>query len=171
VDVSDRGRGSADHLAGGGAVAKKRILYRTAGRERPGCSDCRTAAGPHCFSHHAALPPANGLTVATSWEKGLIAPPSEGASRWLWLRDNIPLAVTAFGLLSIVAYYAFAWRKVGHDPRRGTIIPLFGPPNGMSPAAVRYVSRMSCDDKTFSAALVDLAVHGHLKLAETRGPA
>jgi uncharacterized membrane protein YgcG len=114
------------------------------------------------------LPAANGLTVATSWQKGLIAAPSGPEKAGLWLGDNLPLAVAGLGLLMILGYYGFAWRKVGHDPRKGTIIPLFAPPDGMSPAAVRYVSRMNCDDKTFSAALIDLAVHGHLKLVETK---
>jgi uncharacterized membrane protein YgcG len=113
------------------------------------------------------LPAANGLTVAASWEKGLITRPSDTEKQALWLRDNLPLAVAALGLLLVAGYYVFAWRRVGHDPREGTIIPLFAPPDGMSPAAVRYVSRMNCDDKTFSAALVDLAVHGHIKIAET----
>jgi len=36
----------------------------------------------------------------------------------------------------------------------------------MSAAAVRYVRQMSFDDRTFTAAILDLAVHGHLKLAE-----
>jgi uncharacterized membrane protein YgcG len=114
------------------------------------------------------LPAANGLTVAASWQKGLVARPSESEKQVLWLGDNLPLAVAALGLLLVAGYYVFAWRKVGHDPRKGTIIPLFAPPDGMSPAAVRYVSRMNCDDKTFSAALVDLALHGHIKIAETK---
>jgi hypothetical protein len=120
------------------------------------------------FRTTQVLPAANGLTVAASWEKGLIAQPSDTEWAWQWLLDNLPLAVAAVGLVLIAGYYAFAWRKVGHDPRKGTIIALFAPPEGMSPAAVRYVSRMECDDKTFSAALIDLAVHGHLKLAETK---
>ena len=37
-----------------------------------------------------------------------------------------------------------AWLRVGRDPRRGTVIPLFAPPDGMSAAAVRYVSRSCC---------------------------
>ena len=49
---------------------------------------------------------------------------------------------------------------------RGTIIPLFGPPDNMSAAAVRYVRRMDFDDRCFTAAIVDLGVHGHLKLTE-----
>src|SRR5262245_12460028 len=36
----------------------------------------------------------------------------------------------------------------------------------MSAAAVRYVRRMGCDNRTFTAAILDLAVRGHLKLSE-----
>jgi uncharacterized membrane protein YgcG len=122
--------------------------------------------GSIVFRTTRLLPPANGLTVAIAWQKGLIAPPGDVAKAGQWLCDNLPLALAGLGLLSIIGYYVFAWRKVGHDPRKGTIIPLFAPPDGLSPAAVRYVARMNCDDKTFSAALIDLAVHGHLKLAE-----
>jgi uncharacterized membrane protein YgcG len=43
---------------------------------------------------------------------------------------------------------------------------LFAPPDAMSAAAVRYVRRMGFDDRTFTGAILDLAVHGHLKLAE-----
>lgn len=118
------------------------------------------------FRTTQVLPAANGLTVAAGWDKGLIAQPSDTEKAGQWLRDNLPLGVAALGLLVVVGYYVFAWRKAGHDPRRGTIIPLFGPPDGMSPAAVRYVRQMNCDDKAFSAALIDLAVNGHLKLAE-----
>ncbi len=108
------------------------------------------------FRTTQTLPAANGLTVAASWPIGLIGRPTDADNAGQWLRDNLPLGVAALGLLLIVGYYVFAWRKVGHDPRKGTIIPLFAPPDGMSPAAVRYVSRMGCDERTFSAALIDL---------------
>ena len=75
----------------------------------------------------------------------------------LWCR---PWACSVFG------YYLYAWRRAGRDPSRGTIVPLFAPPDAMSAAAVRYVRRMGFDDRTFTAAILDLAVHGHLKLAE-----
>jgi uncharacterized membrane protein YgcG len=120
------------------------------------------------FRTTQTLPISNGLTVAASWPIGLIARPTDADKAGQWLRDNLPLGVAVAGLLLIVGYYVFAWRKVGHDPRKGTIIPLFAPPDGMSPAAVRYVSRMGCDDRTFSATLIDLAVRGYLTLAETK---
>lgn len=120
------------------------------------------------FRTSQALPPNQGLTVAAGWQKGLIEPPSQSSLLALWLQDNLPLATAGLGLLLILGYYLSAWRRVGHDPQRGTIIPLFGPPKGMSPAAVRYVSRMGMDDKAFTAAIVGLGVQGHLKLAETK---
>jgi hypothetical protein len=66
----------------------------------------------------------------------------------------------------VFSYYGYAWRRAGRDPSRGTIIPLFAPPDNMSAAAVRYLRRMDFDDRCFIAAVLDLAVHGHLKLTE-----
>ena len=63
------------------------------------------------------------------------------------------LSATLLGLLD-----------VGRDPARGTVIPLFGPPDGMSAAAVRFVNRMGFDDRCFTAAIIDLGVGGHLRI-------
>ncbi|MFZ0127768.1 MAG: DUF2207 domain-containing protein [Xanthobacteraceae bacterium] len=112
------------------------------------------------------LPPHNGLTVAASWPKGVVTQPSNAQRSGSWLEDNAPLVVSALGMLIVFGYYLYAWRRAGRDPSRGTIVPLFAPPDGMSAAAVRYVRRMGFDDRTFTAAIIDLAVHGHLKLAE-----
>ncbi|MEW6643313.1 MAG: DUF2207 domain-containing protein [Pseudomonadota bacterium] len=120
------------------------------------------------FRSTQPLPPRNGLTVAAGWQKGIVTPPGAASKAADWLLDNLPLGATALGFLLIAGYYFSAWRKVGHDPRRGTIVPLFGPPKGMSPAAVRYVARMAMDDKAFTAALIDLGVQGHIKLAERK---
>ena len=73
------------------------------------------------------------------------------------------------GSRSLLAYYAFAWLRVGRDPPSGTIIPLFGPPDGMSPAAVRYVDRMAFDNRCFTAAIINLGVKGHLRIVEEDG--
>ncbi len=120
------------------------------------------------FRTTQALPPNNGLTVAAGWQKGIITPPSQASLLGNWFQDNLPLAAAGSGLLLVLGYYLSAWKRVGHDPQRGTIIPLFGPPKGMSPAAVRYVSRMAFDNKVFTAAIVDLGVQGHIKLVEKK---
>ncbi len=61
------------------------------------------------------------------------------------------------------------WWQVGRDPDKGTIIPLFEPPKGFSPAAIRFLMRMSFDAKTFAAAVMDLAVKGYLRIREANG--
>jgi uncharacterized membrane protein YgcG len=123
--------------------------------------------GSIVFRTTKPLPARNGFTVAAGWEKGLIEGPTRYEIAGSWLIDNLPLATTVLGVLLLLGYYAYAWHSVGRDPRAGTIVPLFGPPKGMSAAAVRYVSRMGMDDKVFTAAMIELGVQGHIKLAET----
>ena len=136
-----------------GATGKDAIVVE----QRPGVIIFRTTR---------PLPPRNGLTVAAAWPKGVVTPPSQAQLAQYWLRDNLPLFVSVAGALLLLGYYVYAWRKVGRDPRGGTIIPLFAPPKDMSAPAVRYVANMEFDDRTFSAGILDLAVHGGAKLVD-----
>jgi uncharacterized membrane protein YgcG len=113
------------------------------------------------------LPVRNGLTIAAAWDKGVVNPPTAAEqAEWL-MADNLPHVVGVGGLLALLAYYAFAWVSVGRDPPRGTIIPLFAPPAGMSAAGVRYVRDMQADNRCFAAAIVELGVNGYLRLKGT----
>ena len=114
----------------------------------------------------AALDPNQGFTVAVAWQKGLVAPPSDTQKWAWWASDNAGFFTLALGLLASALYFLFAWNKVGRDPPRGTIIPLFAPPKGLGPAALRFISRYGSDDKGFAAAIVGLAVKGRLKIAD-----
>ena len=40
-------------------------------------------------------------------------------------------------VLGAIAYHLAAWVVAGKDPAPGTIVPLFHPPEGFSPAACR----------------------------------
>jgi uncharacterized membrane protein YgcG len=113
------------------------------------------------------LPPENGLTVAVSWQKGIVAPPTGAQAASYFLQDNLPILAALIGIIGVGFYYLSTWARVGRDPPEGTIIPLFAPPNEMSPAAVRYVDQLSFDNRAFTAAIVDLGVKGHIKLDET----
>jgi uncharacterized membrane protein YgcG len=110
------------------------------------------------------LPPRNGLTVAAAWQKGVVTPPSDSQKAAWWIQDNAAVQVAVLGLALVLGFYYLAWKRVGRDPPRGTIIPLFGPPTGMSAAAVRYVNNLGFDQRCFTAAVVDLGVNGHLKI-------
>jgi len=148
-------RQSAFYTGPQGATGKDAFVFE----QRPGLIVFRTTQ---------PLPPRNGLTVAAGWQKGIVTPPSAASKAANWLLDNLPLGTTALGFLLIAGYYLLAWRKVGRDPRHGTIVPLFAPPKGMSPAAVRYVARMAMDNKAFTAALINLGVQGHITLVERK---
>ena len=110
-----------------------------------------------------------GLTVAAAWPKGIIAEPDQSEKLGWWLADYGPPALGAAGLLGLLAFYFHAWRRAGRDPRPGTIVPLFAPPDDLSPAAMRYVAKMDADNRSFAAALVDMGVRGHIRIVEEDG--
>jgi uncharacterized membrane protein YgcG len=113
------------------------------------------------------LPPKNGLTVAAAWQKGVVEQPTTSQRTGWWLQDNLAVPVACGGLLLVLGFYFYAWQRVGRDPPSGTIIPLFGPPSGMSAAAVRFVDYEGFDPRCFTAAIIDLGVNGHLKITGT----
>jgi uncharacterized membrane protein YgcG len=122
--------------------------------------------GEITFQTTGPLGPYEGLTVAVAFPKGVIV---EANERSYWLTDYGPLAVGAAGLLGLLGYYFFAWKRVGRNPRAGTIVPIFSPPDDLTPAAMRYVNNMGADDRTFAAALIDMGVRGHIRLVEEDG--
>ena len=108
------------------------------------------------------LRPGEGLTVAVAWPKGFVREPDAGEKLTYLFKDNRSLVAAGTGLLLLAIYYLVAWLAVGRDPERGTIIPLFEPPENLSPAAARFIMRMGFDKKCFTAAVVNLAVKGAL---------
>jgi uncharacterized membrane protein YgcG len=123
-------------------------------------------SGNIVFTTTRGLGPRDGLTIAVAWPKGLVAEPSREEKLGNFLRDNLSSFAALLGLLGTLAYFLQVWFRVGRDPAKGTIIPLFAPPQGFSPAAVRYLMRMGYDQKTFAAAVVDMAVKGFVKIEE-----
>ena len=110
-----------------------------------------------------------GLTVAVAWPKGVVAE-ADGSmrARW-WLADNGPPIVGGLGLLALCIFYFIAWKRAGRNPHPGTVVPLFSPPDELSPAAMRYVTQMGLDNRAFAAALVDMGVKGHIRMVEEDG--
>ena len=126
-------------------------------------------AGNIVFTTTRGLGPREGLTIAVAWPKGIVREPSAGEGAAWYLRDNAPLFSAILGFLALLGYYLKVWSRVGRDPAKGTIIPLFEPPKGFSPAAVRYLMQMGFDAKTLAAAVLDMAVKGFLRIRESNG--
>jgi uncharacterized membrane protein YgcG len=121
------------------------------------------------FRTTQALPPGNGLTVAATWPKGIVGARAASRQTGRWLEDNLAGVVAGAGLAGVLSFYAFAWRRFGRDPPHGTIVPLAGPPAGMSAAAVRFVDQWGFDERCFTAAIADLGANGHIRLAREDG--
>jgi len=115
------------------------------------------------------LAPGEGFTIAVGFPKGVLTPPSTSEEAGAFVSDNAGIVAAILGVLAVFAYYFYAWRKVGRDPPKGVIVPLFGPPTGMGPAGVRYLVKQGFDDRGFAAALVGLAVKGRLKIRDDNG--
>jgi len=111
-----------------------------------------------------ALAPEQGLTIVVSWPKGLIAPPTSRQKRAWFLADNKPAVFGLAGLILTLLYYLAVWMMVGKDPTAGTIVPLYEPPDNMSPAAMRYLEQMAFDEKAFTTGIMSLAAKGYLTI-------
>ena len=119
------------------------------------------------------LEPGEGLTVAVSWQKGIVPESSGGSFRAIL--DNLGLGVLGAGALALLTYFQTMWRRVGRDPEKGVIFPRFHPPKGLSPAVVSYIYfrgfsvRTKRVPRAFVAALVSLATKGILRFEDADG--
>lgn len=116
------------------------------------------------FETTKPLPSGEGLTIVVQWPKGVVTQPAADSLWWRLLNDNRGVVMGFAGLLIVLLYFAVVWTAVGKDPKGGTIIPLYGPPDGLSPAAVRFVENMAFDNRAFSAAILNLAVKGAIAI-------
>jgi uncharacterized membrane protein YgcG len=147
-----------------GAVISSLVGYTG----RPGSTEqavaiTRTADNTATFRTTRELAPGEGVTVAASFQKGIIAEPPESQRLIWWLSDHRDLVLPAIAILVVFLYNIFAWRAVGRDPKKGVIIPLFYPPKNFSPALVHYIHRMGWEQAgwtAFTASIFDLGVKG-----------
>jgi uncharacterized membrane protein YgcG len=126
----------------------------------------RDESGNPVFTTTVPFARFEGLSVVVGWPKGFVVPPSSLQTLLWWLRDNRGLGIATLTTLGLLLYYLLTWLRVGRDPRRGTIVPQFLPPEGLSPAAIRYLRLMGPDTKGLSAAITGLAVKGGLVISE-----
>jgi hypothetical protein len=118
------------------------------------------------FKSNYYVNPTEGLTIVVQWSKGLVYEPDQSDKVGYFIKDNLQTAIGLVGIAALVFYYLIIWWRVGKDPDKGLIIPLYEPPANMSPAAVRFVTEMGYDSKIFTSTIVSLAVKGYLKIEE-----
>ncbi|WP_061238733.1 DUF2207 domain-containing protein [Ectopseudomonas composti] len=118
-----------------------------------------------------ALPAHNGLTVAVDWQAGLVPRPGLLQSATRVLLDNLGLGLGALLLIGLLLFYLKAWNRVGRDPQKGVIIPLFEAPQGMSAVQAGYLWHRGLrgafgEARAFSVWLTDMAIGKHLHIED-----
>ncbi|PKP25016.1 MAG: hypothetical protein CVU03_09715 [Bacteroidetes bacterium HGW-Bacteroidetes-2] len=110
------------------------------------------------------LQPQEQLTFAVAWPKGFVVEPTSVQKIGSFFKSNFHVLFALLGFVLVSFLYYKAWKKVGVDPAKGTIIPLFEPPVGFSPADTAFLNRMYITQTAISAAIVNMAVKGHIKI-------
>jgi hypothetical protein len=153
----------------GGARAVQQVAYT--GTQGAKGRDFRQSVADDVVTWETTRPldPGEGLTIAVAWPKGFVTAPSGADEAGWFLRDNAATGVALVGMALMLLYYVLAWRRFGKDPEGGAIFPRFEPPEGLSPAATRFIRLMNFDKKAYSAALINMAVKGYLVIEEEEG--
>ena len=132
-------------------------------------SPVRLARSP--FRRRGRCAPARASPSSPSCLPTAVDPPSANTLLWYELFDNRQWIIGGIGFLVVLIYYFAAWEAVGRDPRPGTIIPLFHPPHGISPALANYIHNWGLGRekwRAFTAAALSLAVRGLVHVRQQR---
>lgn len=110
------------------------------------------------------LGPHQGLTVYSEFDKHTLVKPSFWQANLL--TDNWKLFASLLLLLIMPIYYFKAWDKVGRDPAKGVVVADYHPVRNLSPAAHRAAVTNKTDEKSFAAAVLNMAVKGYLTIEQ-----
>jgi len=107
-----------------------------------------------------SLYPYEGLTVAVGFQKGVVAEPPPPT---FFEQYAVPIIGGVITLL-LLLYYSVTWFRFGQDPDIPTVIPLFEPPDGISPASAGMVMEDGFENRMITPAMINLAVKGLIRI-------
>ncbi len=116
------------------------------------------------------LAPKEGLTISIAWPKGFINPDTSFFTTKDPSDRNNVYTAGIFLIILLIYSLLIRWRqrKFTHA---GVIIPLFEPPTNISPSVANYLyfkgNQKLLQKNGLTAALLDLAVKGYLKIKES----
>jgi Predicted membrane protein (DUF2207) len=100
--------------------------------------------------------PRQSLSLALTWPSGVIRKPKfDLVRRNVWM-----LAAPA----SLFLFYLVAWFWIGPEPKPGAVVARYDSPDGLSPAAVRYIATGVTDGRSFAAVIAQLSLRGCLRI-------
>jgi len=154
-------------LPPGATISKVAAYTGPVGSTGQDATSTRTGDNTAAFRSTRELGPGEGMTIAVAFQKGIVVPASGPGD---WLSDHRDSVLPPVAVLIALLYNLFAWNKVGRDPKKGTIIPLFHPPEGLSPATTQWVHRQGFKGNgwdAFTAGIFDLGVRGLVTVDNT----
>ncbi len=131
-----------------------------AGSREPSADVARHDEGGFVLRATRPLEPGEGFTVVVGWPKGAVREPTRAERAAAFERDNPGILAARPGALGVTAYFAIVGLLCLRRPRRAGGVAVEQPPEGLSPAALRYVRRMGFDMRVLCAAITSLAVKG-----------
>ena len=112
-------------------------------------------------SFYKYVGPRQSLSIVLTWPSGAVHKPKLD----LLGRDTWMLGAPAL----LFFFYLIAWFWIGPEPKPGPIVARYEPPDGLSPAAVRYISAGTTDGRSFAAVIAQLALRGCLRVEPSGG--
>lgn len=104
-----------------------------------------------------------GLTIAVGFKKGIVLPPPPPTFVELY---SVPILL-GIGFLGFLFVCFSEWRKYGIDHQKPTVYPQFNSPHDLSPASIGYLKQEGYKENFVTAAIVNLAIKGFIKIEET----
>ncbi|MFD2648711.1 DUF2207 domain-containing protein [Devosia albogilva] len=151
-----------------GAVIEDLVAYTgPVGSTEQAVTITRVSDTEAIFRTGRALGPGEGMTFAVAFNKGVLVAPTGVDALLAWLSRLRDVWLPVLGVVAVLAYNLTAWSRVGRDPPKGTIIPLFHPPKGFSPALTHYVHHWGFSNSgwtALTAAIFDLGVKGLVRI-------
>ncbi|MDD5040426.1 MAG: DUF2207 domain-containing protein, partial [Patescibacteria group bacterium] len=104
-----------------------------------------------------------GISIVAGWPVGVVQEPSTGQVFLWFVTDNWPVGIPVIVFIAIF----YLWYTRGRDPKvPDTLIPEYEAPDAMSAAVLGTVLDERVDIKDISAAIIQLAVKGYIKIKE-----
>lgn len=128
-----------------------------------------SSEGVAIFSSTRPFSAYEGMTIVVSWPKGFVDVPGWWQKILWFFKDNtiFLLFILSMFLIMYLLYRDLERSRLlkGDKPT----IPLFYPPNGITPGLMNYIMPDRSNSKAFTADVVNMAVHGWLTIDYSPG--
>ena len=106
------------------------------------------------------------MSVVIGFQKGFFQPSTLRDT----LMETLPTVIKILAPIVLFGGYAIRrWRTYGRDAAgRGTIVPQYDPPKGLTPVEVGTLLHFSTNQKHITATIIDLAIRGYLVIHEEK---